>query len=82
MVKKVERNIIGRIRALLIGPIKINSRPLFTLLYYTQFSSLAIFSKDNGKTCLYVLFLGNITFYLYCSSEIKGEKDAYGSEYD
>ena len=51
------------------------------LLYYTKFSSLAIFNKDNGKMWLSVLFLGVITFYL-SYLQIKGKKNDYWGRYD
>ena len=62
------------VRTLLIGPLKVNNCPLFILLYYTKFSSLAIFYTDSGKTWLSVLFLRVIAFHLTCYSEIKVKK--------
>ena len=71
-----------RVRALLIGPLKVNKRPLFIHLYYTKFSILAIFYKDNARPGYLCYLLGVITFHLSCYSEIKGKRNDYWSEYD
>ena len=59
-----------RVRGLLIGQLKVNNRPLFTLLYYTKLSNLIFFYKNNGKTWLSVLILEVITYHLSCYSEM------------
>ena len=62
--------------------LKFNNDPHFIFLFYIKFSIFAIFYKDNGKTWLFVLFLGVITFHISCYSEIKEKKDDYWGEYD
>ena len=55
--------------------LKVNNHPLFILLYCTKCELHAIFYKGNGKTWPSVLFLGLITFHLYCYSKSKGKRD-------